>query len=545
MVQSHLRPPTPDDKKMHIVAQWLSGQTRDQIAANLSISGGTVSNVVGELSHHMGQQQAEGLRKFATLAEKNRISLEAAAEGYELMTKLRQTAAIVAKEGEGGEDADADWLAEFLDKVLGEMAKSKASPAATGRAIAAISHMIEKEKMDSPQEIQQHIQRLIDEKKSLELQVAALRKKKEEEQQAVESELRVAQTTRQQLSEHRAFKQELQKHGLSMEDPSKFVHALRIFKEEEGGGGGQVKNDGQPFKLKSVVEKLSTIETLEGEKKELEEAISLKKEKETELRQSVADLADQSIKKQMPLAELTALELMGFGYQEISDLKDKLKQIIIARAKEHKQEGEGKEATITTTTQPLPPWPREYVRSFLNDLVAQYDEKLGFEAEIRRLRKEKSILEKSTEVLKVQEKQAAVSVLSYKAQKDEMIRNVEEMMGTYKNQIEMISKENINAIRAFSDESKEIMTSLRLSIQNTKQGTKELRESARQVEAFTLLFKAQLGEFVSPVRLFAALSWATSSMAKSIKDPILSSELLGISRQLGKLTNDASRKIQG
>ena len=78
------------------------------------------------------------------------------------------------------------------------------------------------------------------------------------------------------------------------------------------------------------------------------------------------DLAVKVAKEQLRLSNINTLAMMGFGLQELRDLKDWLTQTIAARGGTS--------------------WPKQDLRDFLDNVKDRYDEQLGFENENRRLK---------------------------------------------------------------------------------------------------------------------------------------------------------------
>jgi predicted transcriptional regulator len=70
--------------KSLVIQGYLQGKSRDQIAKELGISIGKVSNIIKDWKYAIGIPIAEEIRDFAILVKKSDISIEQCAEGYRM-----------------------------------------------------------------------------------------------------------------------------------------------------------------------------------------------------------------------------------------------------------------------------------------------------------------------------------------------------------------------------------------------------------------------------------------------------------------------------
>jgi hypothetical protein len=65
--------------KKQIVNQWLSGESRDRIAADNGIGAGTVSNIIDEWKKRMQDSDYESIRELSVFYKKQEMTLNALA----------------------------------------------------------------------------------------------------------------------------------------------------------------------------------------------------------------------------------------------------------------------------------------------------------------------------------------------------------------------------------------------------------------------------------------------------------------------------------
>ena len=62
----------PEHKRSAIIDAWLRGETRDNIALEIEVAGGTVSNVIEEWQNNIGAYDANNLRKLGLALKKGK-----------------------------------------------------------------------------------------------------------------------------------------------------------------------------------------------------------------------------------------------------------------------------------------------------------------------------------------------------------------------------------------------------------------------------------------------------------------------------------------
>ena len=65
--------------KKQVVNQWLSGDSRDRIAAHSGIGAGTVSNIIDEWKKRVQESDYESIRELSVFCKKQGVTLNALA----------------------------------------------------------------------------------------------------------------------------------------------------------------------------------------------------------------------------------------------------------------------------------------------------------------------------------------------------------------------------------------------------------------------------------------------------------------------------------
>src|SRR5262249_14497448 len=65
-----MSPAIDNQTKNQVVKEWLSGNSRDEIAANNGVGAGTVSNVIGEFRSSLDDSNYESIRELAVQLKK-------------------------------------------------------------------------------------------------------------------------------------------------------------------------------------------------------------------------------------------------------------------------------------------------------------------------------------------------------------------------------------------------------------------------------------------------------------------------------------------
>ena len=96
-------------EKLAIIDDWLSGESRYDIAIKHNVGNGTVYNIVQEWSKEIGQQGADRLREIAIKLKQNGLTISDCAKGLRML--------MVLKKYEIKDDEDQEEVTYFIKEI--------------------------------------------------------------------------------------------------------------------------------------------------------------------------------------------------------------------------------------------------------------------------------------------------------------------------------------------------------------------------------------------------------------------------------------------
>ena len=96
-------------EKLAIIDDWLSGESRYDIAIKHNVGNGTVYNIVQEWSKEIGQQRADRLREIAIKLKQNGLTVSDCAKGLRML--------MVLKKYEIEDDENEERVTYFLKEI--------------------------------------------------------------------------------------------------------------------------------------------------------------------------------------------------------------------------------------------------------------------------------------------------------------------------------------------------------------------------------------------------------------------------------------------
>ncbi|MDQ3970891.1 MAG: hypothetical protein M3227_04300 [Thermoproteota archaeon] len=333
----------PDNIKSAAIQQWLQGKARDLIAIDTGLSSGAVTNIINEWRKGLGYPLADELRELATTFKKIGITASQCAVGFRL-------AMIMIKLGVNEEEFEY-----FISKVYNDSKKFDLQP----DKIAYYLYELRKVSKDiSFSQIPDYIKQKTNEKKKLEMDVEDLQEKikqlKEERLAAEElynASLENGSRTTSILAWYSNLKTELDRYKIPLEDVSLFTKAVH--------GLGEYGYD-----VDKIIAEFSELDFL---KRQIEffRSITPKLEvnyvKLNEQRSSLEQIINFHRQK---ISICDELEQLGFGLKELKQLWHTINEITEAN-------------NISSD---------DAVQKFFKDVEEQYDDKLGFESKLDKLR---------------------------------------------------------------------------------------------------------------------------------------------------------------
>ncbi|HEX6029220.1 MAG TPA: hypothetical protein VFY64_09285 [Nitrososphaeraceae archaeon] len=334
----------PENIKSAVIQQWLQGKARDLIAVDTGLSSGAVTNIINEWRHGLGYPLADELRELATTFKKIGVTASQCAVGFRLAT-------IMIKLGVDEEEFEA-----FISDIYNKCKKLDLQP---DKIAYHIDELLKFSKEIPLSQIPDYIKQKTNEKGKLEKDIEELqdRIKQLEEEKLVAEQLRNVsleneKMTASELKWYSDLKIELKsKYGIPIENVSLFAKAIN--------GLGQYGYD-----VDKIIAEFSDLEELKNQFQLYRDSIQAL-EKKFEKLNGECILLDQTIAShRQTLAVYYELEQMSFGLKELKLLRHTVLEIAKANNISSKQA----------------------LQRFIKDVEEQYDDKLGFESKLEKLR---------------------------------------------------------------------------------------------------------------------------------------------------------------
>ena len=345
--------PIPEAIKSKVIELWLLGYSRDSMASANNISTGAVSNIVKEWEDKLGRDVMRGLREIGVLVKREGLSPAQCAIGFRIMK-------MFAVQGLDGEAVE-----HFVSDIYKECNRLGITPINIVTHIEDLTKFSKEENVRLP-EIKVYVDKKIVQKKELEdsveqlkMEVAALKENKSELEESRDMILEQYRRAEGEIKSYLSFKQELEKHGISMTvDIPKFASTVKSIAEHR-------------YDPKKVLEEFLDIQYHQEKLRALKIAIDEDQKNHERLESQNSSLL-KSIGSLSRKADLyNELELAGFGIKELKRLPDTIMAIARSNQINH--------------------WLA--IDKFFNDIETQYDAKLGFESENDKLVTEIKMLE--------------------------------------------------------------------------------------------------------------------------------------------------------
>ena len=342
----------PDHTKSLVIQQWLQGVQRDLIAANNGMSAGAVTNVVNEWRRGLGSAIIDDLRELGVTFRKVGITPAQCALGFRI-------AMMIAKLGVKKEDD----LEPFILHVYNNCIDLGVSP---DNVASHIKDLLEFSKNTNNNavplsQISDFIQQKTNEKKKLEQEIQTLKDEiKTLNEEKLDSEHRRASAlyeenmTAVELKWYSDLKEELGQYGIPIHDVSKFAKAVRGISQKG-------------YDVGKVIEEFSELESTRSNYWDYKNSIPDLKIKYDGLNQENSKLEQSVNSCKQKLSLNNELQAMGFGIKELKLLRNTIKEIADANNN-------------------IPP--DQAQQKFYKDIEEQYDDKLGFESQLNKLRSE-------------------------------------------------------------------------------------------------------------------------------------------------------------
>ena len=333
----------PENIKPAVIQQWLQGKSRDLIAVENGLSAGAVTNTINEWRRGLSYPLADDLRELAVTFKKVGITAAQSAVGFRLAT-------LLIKLGVNEEEFEY-----FISQVYNNSKKLDLQP----DKIAYYLDELLKFSKDIPlSQIPDYIKQKTNEKNKLEKDIEDLQEKiKQLREEKLASEelynvsLENESRTTSILAWHLDLKTELDRYKIPLDDVSLFAKGVRRL--------GQYGYDSD-----KIIAESSELDFLKRQLHFYKKIIPDLENKYVKLNGDCAFLEQTVNSYRQRLSVYDELEQMGFGLKELKLLWHTINEI--AEANNISDE--------------------DAVQKFFKDVEEQYDDKLGFESKLDRLR---------------------------------------------------------------------------------------------------------------------------------------------------------------
>jgi hypothetical protein len=337
-----------------VIKQWLEGVKRDMIAANNGLSAGAVTNVVNDFRRGLGYAVVDDLRELGVTFRKVGITPAQCALGF------RVAMIIVAKLGVKEEELESfilDVYNRCIDlglspdnialhiKDLTEFSKTNGTNNNRILPLSQISEFIQ-QKADEKKKLEEEIQ-------TLKNQIKILNEEKSNSEHRHAHALYEEHLTNGELKSYSDLKQELGQYGVPVYDVPKFA---KVFREISKKG----------YDVGQVIEEYSDLESARNNYSHYKGSITDLEMKCNDLNQVYSNLKQSMDFCKQELSLYHQLESVGLDLEKLKLLSNTIKDIAKAN---NISEAHG-------------------MQKFYKDIEEQYDDKLGFESQLNKLRSE-------------------------------------------------------------------------------------------------------------------------------------------------------------
>ena len=343
-------------EKLSVIDDWLSGESRSDIAQKHNIGNGTVYNIIQEWSNGIGKQQADRLREIAIKLKQNGLTVSGCARGLRMLTIL--------KKYEIEDDENEERVTNFLKEIYNKCQEVGLTPQ---KVFDYISDILKFSTEISISQIPKFMKQRIEEKEELENEVQELTKKrdelikvKEETKHEIQELSKNKETMTKTYTNFTIIKFQLNQYGIGMDDLDQFVKCV-VGISKEG------------YNAVQVLAKIANYENLEKDVNRYKSEVSFKKDESAKLDQDINDKKNTLDSFKIKVDIINDLETMGFGNKELRTLFNMLNEI-------------GLENNLDFND----------IRKQFFDDVKNYEEVIGSRKEIDRLKNELKNLETKT-----------------------------------------------------------------------------------------------------------------------------------------------------
>jgi hypothetical protein len=336
----------PDKTKSEVINQWLRGFSRDAIASNTHVSAGAVTNIINEWKNYLGQYDVESLRELGRMLKIADISPSQCALGF-------RTIKILTERG-----IDTDSAQHFVSDIFRGCERMGVTPDKISTHIEDLLSISDRIRLP---EIEDYLDKKRNEKRQLDKQSMELSERKSilesEILRAIKSRDSIYEQERKlsgQLKISHDTEEELRKYDISMtEDIPKFLKIVKVIKAHG-------------YEPKKVIGVFEGVQYAEDKLLALKIAANEKEKDLTKLDKQRSSLQNTIYSDSEYLILYDELNSMGIGSDELRTLITLISDIAKSNGMDY--------------------W--NAIERFFSEIGFQYDSKLGFESEKKKLIKD-------------------------------------------------------------------------------------------------------------------------------------------------------------
>ena len=339
----------PDAIKPIVIKEWLEGKPRDEIAHNNGLSGGTITNIINEWRQGLGLAASDELREFAITLRKVGISPAQCALGFRVAINMIN---LGVKE---------ENFESFIRDIYN---RCKDLPLSTNDIVSHLKDLFEFSRTVPLTQIPEYINQKNEEKKALEEEIKKLKEHVESlkiQSSNIEAlrneEIKSYKLTAEKLKLISHLKLELSKCNIPLTDIAKFAKVVNGIKQKG-------------YDVTKVINEFSDLDRLVGQKDALQLAVANIEIKIKNLKQQNSSLEQIAYFHNQTLSVYHELDSMQFGLKQLKQLRSTIIEIGDANGLS----------------------PDQAAQKFFKDIEHDYDNKLGFESKVEKLRLEVSNL---------------------------------------------------------------------------------------------------------------------------------------------------------
>jgi hypothetical protein len=194
----------PDEIRNRVSKQWLSGDTRAKIARDNNIGEGSVTNIVSDFNKGLADSEIESLREIAVESRKQGLTLDDLGPRLRLYNYIKKLG------------ADEDQVESFIENCMNGPNSLRPE-----KFIDLTNQLFDISKSESilPAEVPVYTKQKLEEKQRLQEQI-----------QEADVILKSKYVDIETINEFNRMKEHLNKHNLSLEDPTRLLSILQTIK---------------------------------------------------------------------------------------------------------------------------------------------------------------------------------------------------------------------------------------------------------------------------------------------------------------------------